>query len=391
MTPEDQLILLLAGTADRRRAEAARAQELGEKIAPDRLMARLRALRVLGVVGPRATDVLPAAVRAGFEREVRTWVEARRLRARTHATLSFSLQRALAAAKVDAIALKGPDLAARLYGETAARSSADLDLLVRGRQLREGVDVLAAFGYTDPPLDPRRPWRLELHHEVNHASPGLPPVELHWRIEWYCGPDFSDGLIDRALTDADGTRRLRPVDELAALLMIAARDGFDSLRLMVDVAAWWDRYGTDVPHGGLAEIATRHRRLARPLATSAAFAQQLVGLPVERLLDLAPARSRRSRAALRLADPMATVGGPHGAGAVLVDALLSDAPAVRRWCRYRLVPRPGHIALTYGLEPEQRLRVWSMAAGQPARVVVRSLWPLVAAARQGTARRYSST
>lgn len=374
-SPEDRFILALVGTAQRRRAERDRARDLAAQVDRGRLTARLRELRVLGVVGPRATALLPVADRTAFEQDVSASVDGHRRQARVHATMLRSIREALAAAGIDAIALKGPDLAVRIHGDLGARPSADLDLLARARQMNDSIEVLGRLGYATDPSD-NVPWRLTIHHELQHPSPAMPPVEIHWRVERYCGSPFSDGVVGRALLDESGTRRPQPVDELAMLLMVAAKDGLAGLRMMADIAAWWDRYGPDVANGGLGQLATRHPTLARPLATAGVIAERLVGLPAAQLLGADCASQRRSRLAVRLADPLMAIGG---AQRVLVEGLLSDGPALRRWLRHRVMPSQGHVATIYSLDPDERLRIALMAAAHPARLAARSVWPLVGA------------
>lgn len=376
-TREEQLIAALVGTARHRAANGDRARRLAAHVDVGRLTTRLEELRVLGIVGPRALGLLPAADHQRLKQRIDTYANGLRTSARIHATLLRSIGRAHAEAGIDAIPLKGTDLAQRLYGDLGARPSADLDILVRRQQLAASSEILARLGYQTLPAD-AHPWRRSIHHELHHPSPAMPPVELHWRVERYCGSPFSDGIIERAIVDQAGRLRARPVDELALLLMIAARDGFKGLRLMADIAAWWDRYGDDVADGGLARIALDHPPLARALSTAAVFAQRIVGLPIERILEADRVRHRRSRLALRLADPLVAVDGP---GVVLVEGLLSDRSAIRSWVRYSVTPSRGHVATIYGLQSDQRLRTAVMAALHPARLAARSARPLLAACR----------
>jgi hypothetical protein len=195
----------------------------------------------------------------------------------------------------------------------------------------------------------------------------MPPIELHHRIEWYAGAPFALDVLART-TCARGARRAAPADELALLLLIFARDGFPGLRLPADLAAWWDRHGSQLPDQPLRSIAEAHAALARPLATAALVAERLVGLPAAHLLDLAPAAGRRSRLAAALADPLLQ----HGpAGPTLVDGLLCDRRALRGWTRRRVLPPRGHVARTYGLPKARGPRVTLLQAIHPARVGVR--------------------
>lgn len=377
-TAEEDLVLALAGTAERRASHADRAARLARQVDADRLATRLVELRLLGVLGTRAGALLPHASRAGFLRCVEDWLVGQRPAAAIQSAVLRSIRLNLAAGGIDAVSLKGPELASRLFADPGARPCADLDLLVRADRIDDGLAVLARLGYRVREVD-ATPWRQELHRRVYHASAALPPVELHSRVEWYAGCEFSADVLDRAAANEDATRRLEPADELATLLLIAARDGFAGLRLMADIAAWWDRYGADVAPMVLQAVVVAHPPLARPLATAAAVAERLVGLPARQLLSLEPAGRPRSRLAMRLADPLLHATGPPGAGAELVDLLLSDRRAARRWVRRRLIPPRGQVALTYGLRPHEWPRIAGMSAVHPARMIARSGWALLGA------------
>jgi hypothetical protein len=94
--------------------------------------------------------------------------------------------KALAAAGVALILLKGADLRRRLYGDAAARPMVDLDLLVAPPQVRTAQEVLGSRGYTLQPhcLEPRpgfrRLFRNELHYNPPPGSTLM--VDLHWEL-----------------------------------------------------------------------------------------------------------------------------------------------------------------------------------------------------------------
>ena len=66
-----------------------------------------------------------------------------------------------------------------------------------------------------------------LHVRLLHDA-GLPDIELHWRVHWY-EAEFGALALARAESGPDGVRRLRTEDDLAALMLYQARDGFAGL------------------------------------------------------------------------------------------------------------------------------------------------------------------
>jgi len=344
---------------------------------PAVLERRMDALRLTGVVGRRVLEVPSATPGVELAGHVSAWLEGHRARSQVYALTLRSVCDRLEDAGVPALPLKGQDLALRIHGDLGARPSADIDVLVAADQLPAAVEVLAAIGYR-PSARADEPWLLELHHEVIHAGSGMPPVELHRRVEWYDGEAFAAAVLRRSARSPGALRRAAPADELAILLLIFARDGFAGLRLPADIAAWWDRYGGELAPRALEPIAEAHPSLARALATAAVVAERLVALPASDLLKIDSAGGRRSRLAARLADPLLQRGWPE---ATLVDGLLSDGPALRAWARRRVLPPRGHVAFTHGLRPTLTVRIAALQATQPLRVGARLAWAALGARR----------
>ncbi len=252
---------------------------------------------------------------------------------------------------IAAAPLKGPDLALRVHGDLGMRPCMDVDVIVDPDRLKEAVAVVQMLGYGEPPPSDA-PWFGELHERLDHPADTMPTVEVHWRAEWYSKDARAGGLARSALERSDPElsgdgRRLAPADELAILLLVYARDSLVGMRLPADIAAWWDRYGSDVPAGALQAIVEVDPPLALPLATAAVTCQRLVGLPAGRLLALGPARGARARLAGRLADPFLDEPPAHRASA-LVDGLLSSRRKIPAFLRRRVLLPAGHTALRYG-------------------------------------------
>lgn len=321
--PEQELALLLAGTAARRERRHERLLELVARVDADALEAFLRRTDMLALLGRRlerlAGERLPDDFRARLARHV---TDAQR-QGVGQQLLTVRLLAALEDGGVRALPLKGPLLAERLHGDAGMRLSADVDVLVARDRLHDAETVLDAFGYRVEPVrlpgDPAVP----LLHERLVQRQGLPDVELHWRVHWYEASFSADLLVHGA--SSDGWLVPRPDDELALLLLLYARDGFAGLRLACDVAAWWDRYGARLGTDGLAHHAEAYPALARALATAALAAQRIVGLPAERVLPPA-LLAQASEHALRLANwPLRGAGAQVSANVSLTDWLIAPS------------------------------------------------------------------
>jgi hypothetical protein len=164
---------------------------------------------------------------------------------------------------------------------------------------------------------------------------GAPKVELHWRIHWY-ETRLSAALIERSRM-VDGLRRLDPFDELAALLLFYARDGFAGLRLATDIGAWWDRHGSLAAVDALQARLAEHRSLAEPWRAALSVSAEVAGLPAGVLTPPLRSRCRRAGIARRLANwDLRGDADQIMANVTLADALLSPLPELSAFARRRI-------------------------------------------------------
>ena len=186
-------------------------------------------LRNLQSLGAGAADLAPAR---------------RRLLERTALTLKLrgqlaELRKALAAAGVVPIVLKGPVFAERLYGEPALRPFTDLDLLIDRATWPAAERAMAQLGYRSRHEAGRKhadAYGEETFRLAADATAGA--VELHWNL--VNSPALRAGLsvtYDDLGGGGDDGKGLSP----EALLVIAAVHGaashqFDRLGLLWDVA-----------------------------------------------------------------------------------------------------------------------------------------------------------
>jgi hypothetical protein len=355
-----------------------RVEFLLETCDEERLGVLLERIRLVEHVGGR---IVAAAGRERFPRlALAAWGSTAALRTlgAIQAVVQYGALERLSRAGIRAAPIKGADLALRVYGDLGLRGSADVDIVVEPDRLDDAVDVLGTLGYDGGP-DASSPWLMALHRRLEHPRAAMPPVEVHWRTEWYSESAMSGGLaraaLERAIEDPHGRGlRFRLADELALLLLVFARDGLPGLRLPADVAAWWDRYGPDLGPLPLQGIVEEDPSLAVPLATAAVVCERLVGLPAARLLDIAPARSRRGRLAARLSS--AFLDEPRKRSAVgLIDGLLGGRQAWSGFARRRLLLPVGHVATTYRLTGTPAgARVRMLQAQHPVRQLVYYAW-----------------
>jgi hypothetical protein len=322
---EDQIVLASAGTSSRRQAARKWARQLVGALDWQALADKLRARRLLPTLGPRVVELAQGQASEDFIATVARSIDAGRLHAAALMLVSKRITAALAEAGISSTALKGPLLGEAIYGDAARRSSGDIDLLVDPSRLTQAVEVVRGLGYSAPSDPVERDGLPLLHFALVHERLELPTVELHWRVHWY-ERSFARERLLAPLDQANQDWRPAPVDELAALLLFYARDGFIGLRLATDLSAWWDTFGAHLPPGAFDELLRSYPALARVLTVAVGVAERVVGMPGAQIIGTGTRLAPRERLAGRLANP-----NPRGSDAQvfadmgLIDGLLAPA------------------------------------------------------------------
>jgi N-acetylglucosaminyldiphosphoundecaprenol N-acetyl-beta-D-mannosaminyltransferase len=331
---ERQLMLYAASIQSRRDAFDERATELAREVDWGVLCRRLRARKLLTVLGPR---LQPLARDRTFDAAVEAELEAARRQSALLDLVRRQASATLSAAKIPSAPLKGPALSEKLYGDPGRRRSSDIDLLVPPARLHEAVAVVRELGYA-PPLDHVESDGMpHLHFALSHERGELPPIELHWRIHWYEGAFAGERLLPTDPDDCDW--QPAPAADLAGLLLYYARDGFIDLQLATDVGAWWDKFGTDLRPGSMAELLTAYPALERVTAASARVAEDVVGLPSGRLFDGTAPAGLRTRIARRSSNPNPSGSHPQiYADRGFVDGLLCPPGGLGPFVRRQVFP-----------------------------------------------------
>jgi hypothetical protein len=336
---DEELMLAVAGTRARRTQMAARVRELFERVSWDALLADLAHQGLVPLLGGRILETAGARAPPKFARAVRDQTDASR---RTGALLELATLRiatALEAAGVPNVPLKGPLLARALHGDPGMRQSRDVDVLVARGSLERAAVALVPLGWRPEHRTAADP---VLHVRLVHDE-ALPDIELHWRVHWY-ETEFGARALARAEPGPEGVRRLRDEDDLAALMLYQARDGFAGLRHPTDIAAWWDAHEQRSEAPVLEPIARAHPGLRRALITSAVLLERLVGVPGGPLIDAPPRLPWGPRGAIALANPLMR-GRPEQitAEVSLVDGLLAPKGQRSAFLRRRALPNPHEL------------------------------------------------
>lgn len=165
--------------------------------------------------------------------------------------------RALQAADLPVIPLKGACLAEAVYGNLALRQMEDVDVLVKPADLAKALDVLRTIGYVAA-----HPFEIEVKRQLHQHMPPLSKrdgvtLELHWTI---VNPldyvHFDDNDLDQLWSRATPAKiggvqvlMLSPTDLLLHLCLHASvQHCFDGigLRGFWDMALVIRRYGDEI-------------------------------------------------------------------------------------------------------------------------------------------------
>jgi hypothetical protein len=337
---EQQLILLSAGTTARRQAMIERAETLTVGVDWLRLAETLRARRLLPTLGPRIVEFAQGRASDDFRAEVEGAIETGRRHGAFLQLVSLRALAMLADAGIRAAALKGPLMGEAIYGDPGRRPSSDIDLLMSPEQLQDAVAVIRELGYGAPRdyVDDRG--LPLLHFVLLHERGELPAVEMHWRVHWYESSFAAERLLPTAV-DPHGEWRPAPADELAALLLFYARDGFVGLRLATDLGAWWDAYGGELEPGALNELVRDYPALARVIPAAVRVAEVVAGLPAADILGGTPRLGLRERTVVRLANPNPRSSRSQiYADIGLIDGLLAPPQGFGAFMRRQVFPPP---------------------------------------------------
>ncbi len=355
-TAQAALIGLSAGTAARRVASRGLGEELAASLDWDALARALCERRLLPQLGERIIELSGGRAPTDFAGLLERTLAQTRRQAALLELVAVELTRSLADAGIDALILKGVPLGAAIYGDAGRRAAGDIDLLVAAHELRRAAEIATRTGYGEPSDELEADGLPRLHLALAHRRGELPPLELHWRVHWY-ERAFATDMLAGASAAPDGLLRAAPVDELLALLLFYARDGFLDLRLATDIGAWWDALGDKLARGALGPALARYPALAPTLLAATAVAERVVGLPGKHLLGgLSVSAGRRVDLAARLANPDA-LGDPsqQRAEVSLVDALLCPRGERTAFIRRRLLPSRRVLAGRARLSSERRV------------------------------------
>lgn len=197
-----------------------------------------------------------------------------------------TILKAFAAVKIDAILLKGLQLALFIYDQPTERTMGDFDLLLHPDDLPAAQRVMSSLQY-----QPSRSYDIDFTMQMNkhmppYKRPNWPTVELHWNLEDPQNPLNLDmtGIWERSehLEKAGASARVLSIPDLIQHLSIHAVNHHHlhtGLRPLVDLQAVLEKHGDMLDWEALASIA-HAAHTTRPTSLMLRLVRDLLGTPV---------------------------------------------------------------------------------------------------------------
>jgi hypothetical protein len=365
LTPEARVLVAL-GTPDVPPAAAAAIVDHSRHVSWTAVVDAAAAEGIAGLASRHlaSSPALAAAVPAGAAERLKTIHAHQWARNTVLATRWSEATRAMSAAGVSVITLKGMALVHEVYRDFGVRPMADIDLLVRPRDAPRAIDALLALGYHhgDAALCDEQDGR-----SFRQLARDGTVIDLHWHLGRYPRVESAVRLDHDALWD--GARRLT-ASSLALsrehlLLHLAYHLTFGSefgrLVWFTDIAAAVDAWNETIAWPALVADA---RRWGLAGATHYALAAaRLLGaaVPAGVLAALAPSPARRAvrDACLGgLTAPSIRGGLPTWRIYLAETVLVDDVADVARVLAWTAFPSAAWLRAHYGTQSRWGLRAW---------------------------------
>lgn len=166
---------------------------------------------------------------------------------------------------IPAIPLKGVLFAEKYFGHVAARSTSDIDLLIKPDDLDNVIECAKKLGYTTEEESAPDHFHCSLSKELPGSQVPL-IVEIHWDILKKNTCEFS---IEEFWSQASPLKQYKHIRELSddhtfyMICLHAWRHNLDSMKHFLDIVQIINVLGKRLDYGTLYKDATRHKTLNR--------------------------------------------------------------------------------------------------------------------------------
>lgn len=171
--------------------------------------------------------------------------------------------------EIATIPLKGVTFAEKYFGNLGARSTSDIDILIKPQNINEAIDLIQSLGF----IIEQDPIPSHFHCSFSKSLPNSPiplTVELHWN---FMREDTASLDIEEFWREAQPLQHYHSIYELSdyhTFYMICLhgwRHNLDSLKYFLDIMQLIYVIGDKVDYHTLFQDATSHQTYTRLLRT----------------------------------------------------------------------------------------------------------------------------
>lgn len=166
---------------------------------------------------------------------------------------------------IPTIPLKGVLFAEKYFGHIAARSTSDIDLLIKPDDLDKVIKTLKKIGYTIEEKNAPDHFHCSLSKELSNSPIPL-TVEIHWNILKENTSDFKIEEFWEQATTLENYKHIKELSPYHTFYMIclhAWRHNMDSMKHFLDIAEMIFFLGDNVNYNSLFNDAANHKMLKR--------------------------------------------------------------------------------------------------------------------------------
>ncbi|MFD2214034.1 nucleotidyltransferase domain-containing protein [Metabacillus endolithicus] len=174
------------------------------------------------------------------------------------------------------IPLKGPFFSEKYFNDFAARTSSDIDILIKEDQIDKTITCIKNLGFVIEESNDEG----HFHRTFSKTLPGstIPLlIEIHWNI---VKENTSSLPIDelwnqsRPLENYQFVKQLSTIHTFYFIILHAWRHNLDSLKHFLDIIQMIHTHGNDLNYESLFKIAKKHRTHKRVIRTLSIVYQQ---------------------------------------------------------------------------------------------------------------------
>lgn len=217
-------------------------------------------------------DMIPTNLRDHLTKQYQSqFIQSLLIKNQTHTILSKFEEKG-----VYVIPLKGPLFSEKYFNDFAARSSSDIDILVKESQVDEAIACIRSLGFDTEEKNDEGHFHRTFSKPIPRSSIPL-LIEIHWNL---LKGNTSNLSMEELWNNATPNKNNQFVKELSTLytfyfiIIHAWRHNLDSMKHFLDIIQMIHKLGNELDYPILLRIARKNRTLKRVKRTLSIVYQQ---------------------------------------------------------------------------------------------------------------------